>query len=86
MKLDRRHAFGLICHDAAIEFACIELKWSDDALVFVGSTQAHLGVEPQVGLTLVGVGTMARIAMVGEYRANVAIEFDGCGRCRVIRL
>jgi hypothetical protein len=44
-----------------------------------GGEEAFFGVEAEVGLALVLVGAVAEETVVGEDRADVAVEVDGGG-------
>ena len=65
------------------ELALVRLARDDDRRAVGRAEQSLAGVEPQVGLALVGVRPVALVARLGEDRPDVAVEVDvGPGRRR----
>ncbi len=73
----RRHLlFGIGRNDSPVEFAGMGVLGYDYSDILLISKKALLGVEPEVGFALVLVGTVARIAVLGQNGPDVAIEID----------
>ena len=74
-RAGRRHPlFGIGTGDALVENAGRQIAGHDRADTVHAALGAGFDVEPQIGLPLRRVGTVALKAVVGQERANVAIE------------
>src|SRR5262249_34938265 len=81
----RRHPFcGVFRRYPAKELALIEFSRNDRAKAVAIGRRGGFLVQPQIGLSLRCVGTVALVALVRKNRPDVAIELDG-GGVRVCR-
>src|SRR5262245_29267175 len=83
--LRRRHPeIVFLSSDSREDFTLIGLARNEVAYALGSPEQTLACVQPQVRLALVGVGPMALVAVLGEDRADVAVETnlltrDGAG-------
>ena len=79
----RHHGIGIGRDDSCDEFARGDILRHNRPTAAVELTRSLLGdVEPQTGLPVATVGTVAGEAVVGEDRPDVAVERDpGAGLC-----
>ena len=74
----RRHdVIRVVGGDAAVNLALAWLAVDERAHAVFVTKCIGLGIEPQLGLALVGVRPVALVTVVGEDRADVAVELDG---------
>ena len=73
--------FGVGRVDPVPERALLQGPWYDGPGRWLCPEDSILRIEPQVGLSLMAIRTVAREAMVGEYGADIAIE----SRLRILR-
>jgi hypothetical protein len=79
MRIRRRHLFVWIRRsDSLDQQAIVRIAWRNRSR-FDGVAR---DVEPQLGLSLGGVGSMTVKTVLRQDRANVAIEVKNFGACR----
>jgi hypothetical protein len=78
VRLLRRHALiSVVGRDATDQFALVRLAWDDGRHAVPIGFRIFLDVEAQLGLTVLLVRAVTGEALVGQDRADVAIEIDG---------
>jgi len=78
-----RHPRFVGRRDVADQFALVDLARHDCSATAEVGESGFFGVEVQIRLALVLVGTVTGVALVRENWANVAVERDRCGGVRV---
>jgi hypothetical protein len=73
----RRHSqVGIGRSDPPPQFALLRLPGNNHRAALSLCIGCFRGIQPQIGLALAGVGTVALEAMVGQDRADVSVELD----------